>query len=60
VVERALVATAIDYEAMRVIGSHQYFGVRIAKADIEKQTLVLRPKLRPIAMGNSYNQMQQQ
>jgi hypothetical protein len=59
-VERALVATAIDYEAMRVIGSHQYFGVRIAKADIEKNTLVLRPKLRPIAMGNSYNQMQQQ
>jgi len=60
VVERALSATEIDYEAMRVIGSHQYFGVRLSKVDVEKNTLVLRPKLRPIAMGNSYNQTQQQ
>ncbi|MBD65774.1 MAG: hypothetical protein CME62_11240 [Halobacteriovoraceae bacterium] len=47
------------WEALRVIASHQYYGVSFYRADKEEDNLTLRPIVTPINVGSSYNQTQQ-
>ena len=49
-----------DFEALTIIGNHQFYGVSFArKLDITR-SITLRPILSTISLGNSYNQTQQQ
>jgi hypothetical protein len=57
---RAVKRAVPDYEALSIIGNHQFYGVSFArKLDIAK-SITLRPILSTISLGNSYNQTQQQ
>jgi hypothetical protein len=49
----------LDWEALRVIASHQYPGVRFARQAIAHQDLTLDAPLTAISLGGSYNQTQQ-
>jgi uncharacterized circularly permuted ATP-grasp superfamily protein len=49
-----------DYEALTVIGNHQFYGVSFARKEEISRSLTLRPILSTISLGNSYNQTQQQ
>jgi hypothetical protein len=49
-----------DGEALRLIASHQYHGVRFTKRRGDQEHLRLRAPLIAIALGGSYNQTQQQ
>lgn len=49
----------IDWEALRVIASHQYHGVSFPRADREINNLSLKSSIGLVAMGESYNQTQQ-
>ena len=48
-----------NWEALRIIASHQYHGVTFFRGDIDRQSLTLIPKVRAVAVGSSYNQTQQ-
>jgi uncharacterized circularly permuted ATP-grasp superfamily protein len=57
---RAVKKASPDYEALTIIGNHQFYGVSFArKLDVSK-SITLRPILSTISLGNSYNQTQQQ
>lgn len=57
---RAVKRALPDYEALTIIGNHQFYGVSFArKLDISR-SITLRPILSTISLGNSYNQTQQQ
>ncbi len=57
---RAVKKALPDYEALSIIGNHQFYGVSFArKLDISR-SITLRPILSTISLGNSYNQTQQQ
>lgn len=49
-----------EWEALRIIASHQHHGIMFFRADKEKDNLTLMPMVTSIAMGSSYNQTQQQ
>jgi uncharacterized circularly permuted ATP-grasp superfamily protein len=57
---KAAKSSKIEWEALRIIGSHQYHGVNFAKTDKDNSNLTLRPLLTTISLGSSYNQTQQQ
>lgn len=48
-----------NWEALRVIASHQYYGVSFSRAEREEDNLVLIPQVTAVAVGSSYNQTQQ-
>lgn len=48
-----------NWEAFRIIASHQYHGVTFFRADMDKENLTLIPKVRSVSVGSSYNQTQQ-
>ena len=48
-----------NWEALRVIASHQYHGVSFFRADLEQENLKLKPTVGTINVGSSYNQTQQ-
>jgi hypothetical protein len=49
-----------DYEALTIIGNHQFYGVSFARKIEISKSISLRPILSTISLGNSYNQTQQQ
>jgi hypothetical protein len=49
----------LDFEALRVIASHQYFGVMFARADLEHENLTIDSDPAPIYLNTGYNQTQQ-
>lgn len=59
-IERAIKSAAPDWQALIAIGNHQYYGVSFGHKIPAKDTLVLRPILNMVSLGNSYNQTQQQ
>lgn len=59
-IERAIRSATPDYQALIAIGNHQYYGVSFGYKVPAKDTLVLRPLLSMVSLGNSYNQTQQQ
>jgi hypothetical protein len=50
----------LDFEALRVIASHQYYGVMFARADDETENLTLVTDPGTIYLSTGYNQTQQQ
>ncbi len=48
-----------NWEALRIIASHQYHGVSFDRADSEEENLKLVPIITPVTVGSSYNQTQQ-
>jgi hypothetical protein len=58
--EKQIRSPKIDWEALRVIASHQYPGVRFPRQRIQEENLTIHPPLIAIALGGSYNQTQQQ
>lgn len=56
----AATSAKIDWEALRIIASHQYHGVLFPRADRDENNLTLNPTSTTIMMGQSYNQTQQQ
>lgn len=59
-IERAIRSANPDWQALIAIGNHQYYGVSFGHKVPTKDTLVLRPILNMVSLGNSYNQTQQQ
>ena len=57
---RAVKRALPDYEALTIIGNHQFYGVSFARKLDMSQSITLRPVLSTISLGNSYNQTQQQ
>lgn len=57
---KAIKKAGPDYEALTAIGNHQFYGVSFARKLDLSQSVVLRPILSTISLGNSYNQTQQQ
>jgi hypothetical protein len=57
---RAIKKALPDYEALTIIGNHQFYGVSFARKEDISSSLSLRPILSTISLGNSYNQTQQQ
>jgi hypothetical protein len=57
---RAVKKAAPDYEALTIIGNHQFYGVSFARKLDVSRSITLRPILSTISLGNSYNQTQQQ
>jgi hypothetical protein len=57
---RAIKKALPDYEALTIIGNHQFYGVSFARKENISSSLSLRPILSTISLGNSYNQTQQQ
>lgn len=57
---KAIKKAGPDYEALTAIGNHQFYGVSFARKLNLSQSVVLRPILSTISLGNSYNQTQQQ
>jgi uncharacterized circularly permuted ATP-grasp superfamily protein len=49
-----------DWEALRLIASHQYPGVRFPRHALAEENLTLRSPLTAISLCGSYNQTQQQ
>lgn len=49
-----------DFEALTIIGNHQFHGVSFARKEDLTRSITLRPILSTISLGNSYNQTQQQ
>jgi hypothetical protein len=47
------------WESLRIIASHQYHGVSFYRADNDKDSLKLIPRVTPVSVGSSYNQTQQ-
>lgn len=57
---RAVKRALPDYEALTIIGNHQFYGVSFARKIDMSQSITHRPVLSTISLGNSYNQTQQQ
>jgi hypothetical protein len=57
---RAVKRALPDYEALTIIGNHQFYGVSFARKLDVSRSITLRPILSTISLGNSYNQTQQQ
>ena len=57
---RAVKRALPDYEALTIIGNHQFYGVSFPRKANLATTLTLKPILSTISLGNSYNQTQQQ
>lgn len=57
---RAVKRALPDYEALTIIGNHQFYGVSFARQLDISRSITLRPILSTISLGNSYNQTQQQ
>ncbi len=57
---RAIKKAKPDYEALNIIGNHQFYGVSFARKEVLEKTITLRPVLSTISLGSSYNQTQQQ
>ncbi|MGE3608068.1 MAG: circularly permuted type 2 ATP-grasp protein [Bacteriovoracaceae bacterium] len=57
---KAIKKASPDYEALTVIGNHQFHGVSFARKINLSESITLRPILSTISLGNSYNQTQQQ
>jgi len=55
----AVKSATADWEALRIIATHQYHGVSFARADREEENLKLQPLITTINVGSSYNQTQQ-
>lgn len=49
----------VDWEALRIIASHQYHGVTFFRADNDRDNLTLIPTVGAVSVGSSYNQTQQ-
>lgn len=49
-----------DYEALTIIGNHQFHGVSFFRKEDLSKTITIKPVLSTISLGNSYNQTQQQ
>lgn len=49
----------VNWEALRIIASHQYHGVVFHRAEQEENNLALTPVLKSVSVGSSYNQTQQ-
>ncbi len=49
----------LDFEALRVIASHQYYGVMFARAQEEGENLTIDSDPAPIFLNTGYNQTQQ-
>ncbi len=49
----------LDFEALRVIASHQYHGVMFARAENEHENLTIDSDPAPIYLNTAYNQTQQ-
>lgn len=49
----------LDFEALRVIASHQYYGVMFARANDERENLTIDSDPSPIYLNTGYNQTQQ-
>jgi uncharacterized circularly permuted ATP-grasp superfamily protein len=45
-------------EALRIIASHQYLGVRFSKAEVTAQSVRLKSTVQTVSIGESYNQSQ--
>lgn len=48
-----------QWEALRLIASHQYYGVSFSRADKAENNLTLIPQVSAVTVGSSYNQTQQ-
>ncbi len=59
-ITRAAQSWQQDFEALRVIASHQYYGVMFHRADEDRENLTLDPDPAPIYLNNGYNQTEQQ
>lgn len=57
---KAVKKASPDYEALTIIGNHQFYGVSFARKLDVSRSITLRPILSTISLGNSYNQTQQQ
>ena len=57
---KALKLALPDYEALTIIGNHQFYGVSFARKLEISKSISLKPILSTISLGNSYNQTQQQ
>ncbi len=49
----------LDFEALRIIASHQYYGVMFARANEESENLTIDSDPAPIYLNTGYNQTQQ-
>ena len=49
----------IDFEALRVIASHQYYGVMFGRGEEANQNLTIQSDPAPIYLNSGYNQTQQ-
>ena len=49
-----------DFEALRVIASHQYYGVNFSRAENELENLTITTDPGPVYLSTGYNQTQQQ
>lgn len=61
---RALITEAarswqFDFEALRVIASHQYYGVMFSRAENETENLTIATDPGPVYLNTGYNQTQQ-
>jgi uncharacterized circularly permuted ATP-grasp superfamily protein len=56
---RAVRSADAQWEALRVIASHQFHGIMFSRADKDEQNLLLKPIVTTVAVGSSYNQTQQ-
>jgi hypothetical protein len=50
----------LNWEALRVIASHQYYGVMFSRADQSDENLTISSEPAPIFLNTAYNQTQQQ
>lgn len=56
---KAVKTAEIDWEALRVIATHQYHGVSFYRADKAENNLSIIPSVTTVNAGTSYNQTQQ-
>jgi uncharacterized circularly permuted ATP-grasp superfamily protein len=57
---RAVRSWKLDFEALRVIASHQYYGVLFNRAEDSELNLAIESDPAPISLNVGYNQTQQQ
>ena len=56
---KAAKSFTLDHEALRLIASHQYYGVMFPRADEQLQNLTIHSDPGPITLNTGYNQNQQ-
>jgi hypothetical protein len=59
-ITEAAQSASLDFEALRVIASHQYYGVMFSRAQDESENLTIDSDPAPIYLNTGYNQTQQQ